>query len=79
MCFFSFSGCCLPCSLFDGFDRLPGRVERRHKKRAYLVWVALVGFLIAYTVWIVVVAVKKQENPSISLTLEVKVKQDIRP
>lgn len=59
---------------FYGCDRLPGRVERRHKKRAFFVWAALVAALIGYTTWIVVGAVDKRDNPSISLTIEVKTK-----
>lgn len=52
-------------------NRLPGRVETRHKKRAYVIWAVLVGALVAYTIWVITEAVKKRDDPSVNLTLEV--------
>lgn len=58
--------------LFIVINRLLGRVETRHKKRAYAIWAALVGVLIAYTVWVVTEAIKQRDDPSVNLALEVK-------
>lgn len=43
---------------------------KQHKRRANILWVALLVLILSYAVWIFIKTYKRRKNPSINLRLE---------